>query len=167
MKLKNIILVVVASVIFSALAVIVGASGVLLKLWGVIYTVLILAALVALFMIAKKLYLERKLEEEIKEMVKDPRRIYEKLKEHGTIIDNGKEVKITLETDKETGKDTLNIQVAGKVNQAWRKKFEVDKEGTETTEAKPKPQAKPQAKPKPKPRPAPSKPKGKGKTKRS
>ncbi len=128
-SIRVIMLMVVAAVFVSTAGTIILASGVLLSTAGIIYLVLILVVMVSLVLIAKKFYQESKDEKKLTEMVNNPRLIFNKLKEHGTIIDDGHELEISLKEDKVTGKEILDVKRGKVAVQPWRDKYNSTQEG--------------------------------------
>ena len=97
----------------------------------IIYLVLILICAALAVYYLKKLYNNRKEEKKIQEIIQDPEKLYNKLKEHDKIIDDGKEVDITLKEDPATGKKVLDIKLGKHVIQDWRSRFEKKPESKE------------------------------------
>lgn len=138
MKIINWILMIILGITF----VILGSLIIYTSTMGtsiIIYWVLILICIAWIFYFSRKFYRSYKEEKKILEIARDPEKLYQKLKENKIIIDDGREVDITLNEDPATGKKVLDIKLGKKVEQDWRKKFEVTPIKKKTDEKKPLP----------------------------
>lgn len=122
---KVIAAIIFLSLIFIYLILSVVISGAIFTTKGIVYLILNIAAIAGLIFCGRKFYLMKKEEDDIKEIINDPEKLYKKLTEHGnTLIDDGKLITIGLKEDKKTKKKVLDISVGKQVRQEWRKKYE-------------------------------------------
>jgi len=129
MKIKNILIVIFAAILISAIFTIIFGSGVLKSTWGILYFIGIIILCGIAFFYLRKMYLDYSEEKRIKEVISDPEKLYKKLTEDPdgskrTYIDEGKRIDIKLNEDPETGKKSLAIKPGDKITQEWRSKFE-------------------------------------------
>lgn len=135
---KNVLGIFVSILIIYFIIIVVG-SGALFTKEGIIYFILLVAFIAAGIFIVGKILKERKADKKIQEIIKDTERLYKELKKHGTIIDDGKELDISIKEDPNNpGKKILDIKHGKKIRQEWRSKYETkprekEKKGHSTT----------------------------------
>lgn len=107
------------------LVIIAVGSGVLFTKEGIFYFVLLMAFLAAGAYTGKKALKERKASKKMDEILKDPEKLCAELKKNGTIIDDGKEINISVKEDPNNPeRKILEIKQGKAVHQEWRKKYE-------------------------------------------